>query len=408
MRKINPRDFHIATRTTSREINRRIALNLIREHQPISRADLARRMDITRGVVSVLAQELIEQGLIYEGATGDTARGRKPTFLHIRTQDRLAIAVDVRFSKTYLMLCDFSGRQLALEIYDTVFSIPAFIKDLAARIRRMLKIHGAQANCEGIGVAVPGMVDIRTGRILNAPTLGWREVDIRDGLAAATTLPVQIENSGRACALAHLWLERGEEVVTQSFVYISVSDGVGVGVVINGELVRGHHHIAGEFAHMPLSLDGPRCMCGATGCWEAYISNLATLSRYFGWNLSKISPKSPRDAYQSNFTVLDLIARARGGDAKAIAAVQSTARFLGLGLATVVNIINPGSIYLAGEIITAWDLIENSVREALGERALTEAAARTPLHVASAQDHPRLRGAAALIAAPTFAAPRVA
>jgi N-acetylglucosamine repressor len=408
MRKINPRDFHVATRTTSREINRRIALNLIREHQPISRADLARRMDITRGVVTVLVQELIDQSLIYEGATGDTARGRKPTFLHIRTQDRLAIAVDVRFSKTYIMLCDFSSRQLAHEMYDTVFSIPEFVKDLAARIRRMLKTHGAKANCEGIGVVVPGMVDYRTGQILNAPTLGWREVDIRDGLATATGLPVQVENSGRACSLAHLWLERGEAAVTESFVYVSVSDGVGVGVVVNGELMRGHHHIAGEFGHMSLSLDGPRCMCGATGCWEAYISNLATLSRYFGRNLSKISQKSLRDAAHNNFTVLDLIARARGGDAKAIAAVQSTARFLGLGLATVVNVVNPGSIYLAGEITTAWDLIESTVREALGERALTEAAAQTPLRVASAQDYPRLRGAAALIAAPTFAAPRVA
>ncbi|HYJ46182.1 MAG TPA: ROK family transcriptional regulator [Pyrinomonadaceae bacterium] len=408
MRKINPRDFHVATRTTSRDINRRIALNLIREHQPISRADLARRMDVTRGVASVLVQELIEQGLIYEGATGDTARGRKPTFLHIRTQDRLAVAVDVRFSKTFLMLSDFSGRQLALEIYDTVFSIPEFIKDLAARIRRMLKTQGAKANCEGIGVVVPGMVDLRTGRVLNAPTLGWREVDIRDQLAAATGFPVQVENSGRACSLAHLWLERGESASTESFVYVSVSDGVGVGVVINGELVRGHNHIAGEFGHMTLSLDGPRCMCGATGCWEAYISNLATLSRYFGKDLSKINPKSLKDAAQNNFTVLDLIARARGGDAKAIAAVQATARFLGLGLATVVNVINPGSIYLAGEITTAWDLIEGSVREALGERALTEAAARTPLRIGSAQDHPRLRGAAALIAAPTFAAPRVA
>src|SRR5881275_1172829 len=149
MRKINTRDFHVATRTTSRDINRRIALNLIREHQPISRADLARRMNVTRGVTSVLVQELIEQGLIYEGATGEAARGRKPTFLHIRTQDRLAIAVDVRFSKTYLMLCDFSGHQLALEIYDTIFSTSAFVKDLAARIRRTLKTQGSGANCEG-------------------------------------------------------------------------------------------------------------------------------------------------------------------------------------------------------------------------------------------------------------------
>src|SRR5205085_2881276 len=324
MRKINTRDFHIATRTTSREINRRIALNLIREHQPISRADLARRMSVTRGVVSVLVHELIEQGLIYEGATGEAARGRKPTFLHIRTQDRLAIAVDIRFSKTYLMLCDFSGRQLALEIYDTIFTIPQFVKDLAARVRRMLKTQGANGSCEGIGVVVPGMVDHRTGRILNAPTLGWREVDVRDQLAAATGLPVQIENSGRACAQAQLWLEREEAAGTQSFIYISVSDGVGVGMVVNGELVRGHDHIAGEFGHIPLSLDGPRCMCGATGCWEAYISNLATLSRYFGSNSSKLSPNGLRHTEQNSFTVLDLVARARGGDAKAVAAIQAT------------------------------------------------------------------------------------
>src|ERR1700682_4724217 len=139
MRKINTRDFHVATRTTSRDINRRIALNLIREHQPISRADLARRMNMTRGVVSVLVQELIAQELIYEGATGEAERGRKPTFLHIRTKDRLAVAVDVRFSKTYLMLSDFAGQQIAIESFDTVFSILDFVKDLAGRIRKMLK-----------------------------------------------------------------------------------------------------------------------------------------------------------------------------------------------------------------------------------------------------------------------------
>src|SRR6266478_275980 len=195
MRKINTTDFSIATRTTARDINRRIALNVIRERQPISRADLARHMKMTRGVVSVLVQELILQGLIYEGATGEAARGRKPTFLHIRTQDRLAVAVDVRFTKTYLMLCDFSGRQLGIEIYDTVFSIPEFVRDLAARIKRVLTGRGADAACEGVGVVVPGMVDQRTGRILNAPTLGWTGVDIRDRIVAMTGLPVQIENS---------------------------------------------------------------------------------------------------------------------------------------------------------------------------------------------------------------------
>jgi predicted NBD/HSP70 family sugar kinase len=363
---------------------------------------------MTRGVVSTLVQELIAQGVIYEGATGEAARGRKPTFLHIRTRDRMAIAVDVRFSKTYLMLCDFSGRELALEAQATIFDVPEFIKDLSARIRRMIKTHSVKTTCEGVGVVIPGMVDQRTGVILNAPALGWRGVDIRDKLAAATGLPVQIENSGRACALAQLWLVRGEPTGPNSFVSISVSDGVGVGMVINGELVRGRDHIAGEFGHIPLNLDGPRCMCGASGCWEAYISNLATLSRYFGWDLSKLSPNSLRDAEQSSFTVLDLVARARAGDAKAIAAIQATARFLGLGLGAIVNIVNPDCIYLAGEITTAWDLIEATVRHALAERALTERASQTPLRVSVTQESPRLRGAAALIAAPTFAAPRVA
>jgi predicted NBD/HSP70 family sugar kinase len=408
MRKINTRDFHVATRTTSRDINRHIALNLIREHQPISRADLARGMKMTRGVVSVLVQELIAQGLIYEGATGEAARGRKPTFLHIRTHDRMVVAVDVRFTRTYLMLCDFSGRELAIESYDTVFSIPEFVKDLAGRIRKLLKRQGLGFRCEGIGLVVPGMVDQRTGKILNAPALGWRDVDIRTKLSGATGLPVHIENSGRASALAQLWLKRGEATGGHNFVYISVSDGVGLGVVVNGELLRGRDQIAGEFGHMPINLDGPRCMCGSNGCWEVYTSNLATLARYFGWNLSKHSPKRLKEAERSAFTVLDVVARARSGDSKALSAVQATGRFLGLGIATIINIVNPDCIYLSGEITTAWDLIEDTVRQAIGERALTESATRTPLRVASAHDYPRLRGAAALIAAPTFAAPRVA
>jgi len=408
MRKINTRDFHVATRTTSRDINRHIALNLIREHQPISRADLARGMKMTRGVVSVLVQELIAQGLIYEGATGEAARGRKPTFLHIRTHDRMVVAVDVRFTRTYLMLCDFSGRELAIESYDTIFSIPEFVKDLAGRIRKLLKTHGLGVRCEGIGLVVPGMVDQRTGKILNAPALGWRDVDIRTKLSGATGLSVHVENSGRASALAQLWLKRGEATGGHNFVYISVSDGVGLGIVVNGELLRGRDQIAGEFGHMPINLDGPRCMCGANGCWEVYTSNLATLARYFGWNLSKHSPKRLKDAERSSFTVLDVVARARSGDSKALAAVLATGRFLGVGIASIINIVNPDCIYVAGEITTAWDLIEDTVRQAIGERALTEGAVRTPLRVASAHDYPRLRGAAALIAAPTFAAPRVA
>ena len=408
MRKINPHDFSIATRTTSREINRRIALNLVREHQPISRADLARRMKIGRGVVSVLVNELIAQGLIYEGAFGEAARGRKPTFLHVRTEDRIVVGVDVRFSRTYVMLSDFGGRQIALETFSTIFSPSAFVKELAKRVRRLLKTHCPTPYCEGIGVVVPGMVDHSTGRVLNAPALGWHDVAIRDALAQATGLPVHVENAAKACALAQMWLGRNDAASAHSFAYVSVSDGVGVGVVINGELVRGHNHIAGEFGHVPLSIDGPRCMCGSAGCWEAYVSNIATLLRYWGRDLSKVRPKSVLEVGGKGFTIEDLIALARAGDAKAMEAIQTTARYLGLGLATVVKALNPARLYVGGEITAAWDLIEKTVRVALTERSLTKAAAKTSIYISTAVEYPRLRGATALVAAPTYAAPRVA
>jgi predicted NBD/HSP70 family sugar kinase len=405
MRKIDPKDFKVATRTTSRDINRLIALNIIRENQPLSRADLARTMKITRGVAGTLVQELIDQRMIYEGTTGEALRGRKPTFLHIRTHDRHVVAVDVRFSKTYIMLSDFAGQQIALEMFDTIFDIPAFIEDLSARIGRLLRTQNAESSCEGVGIVVPGMVDLRTGKILYAPALGWRDIDIVEKLSEAVGLPVQIENAGRACALAHLWWGK-EASAPQNFVYVNVSDGVGIGIIRNGEVVRGHNYIAGEFGHMPLNIDGPQCMCGSRGCWEAYVSNLATLARYFGRDLSKLGTN--RQAQPDSFTVLDLIGRARANDPKALAAIDSTARYLGLGLSSIINLIDPDVIYLAGEIITAWDLIEERVREAIAERALTESAAHTRLRISNAEQYPRLRGAAALFAAPTFAAPRVA
>src|SRR5262245_9760353 len=180
MRKINTRDFKRATRTTAREVNRQILLNLVREHQPISRADLARRMSLGRGMVTDLVNGLIEEGVVYEGATAVAARGRRPTLLHIRTRDRFVIGVDVRFSRTYVMLCDFAGRQIALESFETVFEPAALVQTLATRIDRVLLDNAARSRCEGIGLVVPGMVDRTTGRVLNAPQLGWRDVDIAE------------------------------------------------------------------------------------------------------------------------------------------------------------------------------------------------------------------------------------
>jgi predicted NBD/HSP70 family sugar kinase len=406
MRRINPSRFQIATRGTSREINSRIVLNLVRTHQPMSRADLARAMGVSRAAVTLIVNDLLERRLLSEGATGQTVRGRRPTFLYINARRRSVVSVDVRASETFLMLADLMGKPLSGVIsIPTVREPKALVTALATRVKTLLAEHGEARSCEGVGVVVPGMVEHSSMRVLHAPTLGWRDVDLREPLAAATGLRVQIENSGRACALAQMWA-LGEPATQphRDLVFVSISDGVGVGVVMNGEVLRGRHNVAGEFGHVPLSLDGPRCSCGNNGCWEAYVSNPATLARYFG----RPATPGPRDARDRQFTIEDLVTRARGGDAKAIAAIEATARYLGLGLASVVNALNPACVYVGGEITTAWDLIEDAVRAALAERVLTPAAAATELRVVAPTEHPRRQGAAALVIAPAFAAPVVA
>lgn len=407
MRKLNTQDFRVATRTTSREINKHIALNLIRE-QPFSRVALAARMGVQRSVVSLLINELIAEKLVYEGGNEQTlGRGPKPTLLFVKTQNRLAIAIDVRFTKSYLMLSDFSGRQIALEAFDTIFSPSELIKELASRVRKLLKAHKDTGTCEGIGLAAPGIVEHRTGRILHAPMMGWRNVDLLDDLAAQTGLPVAIESAPKACAMAQIWLSGNATADALNFAYVMVSDGVGVGAVTNGELLRGHDNAAGEFGHTPLNIDGPRCLCGLSGCWEAYTSNLATLSRYLGRTLSRTSLKNSSETAEQMLTIAEVINRARAGDPRAVMAVQTTARYAGLGLGTVVAALNPARIYIGGEITAAWDFIEDTVRTAFVERTLTEAAAQTPIEITDVE-YPRLRGAIALVAAPTYALPRVA
>ena len=407
MRRVNPARFRVATRGTSRQINRSIVLNLVRTHQPMSRADLARMMGVRRGAVSLIVTDLLRDGLIFEGATGETVRGRKPTFLYVDSRRRAVIAADIRASETFIMLADALGQPLSgVSTFPTDRDPDKVVAALAARIARLLADHPEVSACDGVGVVVPGMVERATMRVLHAPTLGWRNVDLHEALSKATGLPVQIENSGRACALAQAWATRDDRTGTAGdLVFISVSDGIGVGVIIHGEVLRGRHNIAGEFGHVSLSLDGPRCSCGASGCWEAYVSNRATIARYFG---RQAEPAGPMRAEQQRFTMEDLIARARAKDPKALNALDATARYLGLGLASVINALDPARVYIGGEITLAWDLIETTVRNALAERTLTAAAADTDIRPVAASEYPRLQGAAALIAAPAFAAPVVA
>lgn len=405
MRRINLDTFRVARRGTSREINRQIALNLIRAKQPLSRADLARLMAVRRGAVSRLVDELLQSGLVCEGAKGESRRGRKPMLLYIETRRRFALAADFSASTTALLATDVLGRPLLDVIeFQTAAHPQALIKELVKSIGRIRREHPEFGECVGLGVVVSGIVDLESRRLKFSPTLGWRDVDLLEPLQAATKLPVVIENSVKACVLAQVWAVRGDPPVEGPVAFVNVSDGVGVGIAIDGKLLRGAHNIAGEFGHTPIDRDGPRCSCGQRGCWEAYIAKRAVVARYLG---TESSPSSPGSA-APGVTVDAIIQRARDGEARAIETLRETGVYVGRGLATIIKAVDPRRIYVGGDITAAWDLIEPAARAALREQALIAEAGETEILTVPLGERPRLRGAVALVSTPAFAAPIVA
>lgn len=402
MRRISPTDFRIAHRGTSREINRQIALNLVRTRQPVSRAELARLMEVRRGAISRIVQDLLDTGQIFEGAKGDSKRGRKPQHLYIETRQRCAVAVDISASRTLVQVTDPIGHPL-LEMQELPKPRQCeVVPQLACHIRRLLEANPDVGQCLGVGVAIAGVVDVERGRLRLAPTLGWKDLDLRDPLQAAIGLPVFVENSVKACVLAQVWAVRSNPQVDGPVAFVNASDGVGVGIAIDGQLLRGARNGAGEFGHVPLSMDGPRCACGQLGCWEAYVSVSATVARYLG------TDPSWHDAGQMELTVPDIVDRAKAGEMRALETLRETGEYLGRGLATIIKAVEPGRIYMSGEITQGWDLVLPSVAEAMRAHALEPDDPACDIVVVPLGDHPRLRGAAALVTSPAFAAPVVA
>lgn len=392
-RDLSPR----ATRTTTRQINRQILLNLVRYLQPISRADLARRMAMGRGMVSEITSELLASGVIVEGSVGASRRGRKPTMLYLRTGGRLVLAIDVRFPSTHLMLRDLAGDCVEVQWFNTPSSPSALVAQLTRSALNVQHAHGSRGQLEGIGIAVSGLTD-RDGHILYMPQLGWVEAPVRDAIANACDVPVVVENGANACAVARLERMRRRGEHPSQFAYVDVADSVAVGLVFAGEVFHGTDNYAGGFGHISISEDGPECYCGGRGCWESFVSDAATVARYLG----EEHPADVRTERIRPVTLSDVINLARSGDSRAAAALHETGKFLGTGLSLIIRAFSPGEIVIGGEITGAWDLIEPTVSGVIRSGVKLPRYARTPLLCDRTAESDRLAGVAALIARHLF------
>ncbi len=406
MRKIDLNNFQVATSETARDINSRIMLNLVRKHQPISRADLMRHSGLQRSTVSVITEQLIAERWLREGEVGQLPRGRRPTFLHLN-EDRAGIfGINVRPFTTNMALANLEGRFLEQESMATPKTPDEFVRQIGDRIYAMMK-ERPQMAYEGIGVSLPGRVDLSSQKFVFAPNLGWHEEDLKERLERATGLPVDLENEANACALSEFWFGRHSDGV-KNLIAVAVSEGIGVGMILNGQIVRGPSGLAGEFGHVTINENGPKCGCGSHGCWEVYASNLAA-ARYY--NEAKISARNGKSNGNGNHRTdpvnfEDVLQLAEQGDLKALEALERMAHHLGKGIAMLVTGLAPDIIVVVGEVTRAWDRVGPIINDVVKQRSFTHTTTR--IMASGPAPQPRLRGIIALVLQKHFGAPMIA
>lgn len=376
----------VASSETAREINRDVILQTIHRHQPVSRADLARLTGLQPSTVSVIIGDLIQEGWVLPGSLGRLPRGRRPTFVALNDK-HVMLAIDVRPGKANLAVVDINGKILNRSVIP--FSAPKGSKADArkviakvARAARSLKIATRDRNFQGVGVSVSGRVDQKTHHMLFSPNAPWAEIDLYKEFNSVLHTGIEMENAANACLFGERWF--GEFGDTSNMIAISVAEGIGSGLFIDGRMLHGRDNLAGEFGHIPFDDSGPLCGCGNRGCWETFASNRAGL-RYY----RELVPDSRISSFQ------ELLDRALAGEIEALRAIDKMAAALARGLTIISAGLSPEVILIAGDCTALWSRISPVLESQLIARSFT---ARTPRIVAAMEgDTARLRGAAALV-----------
>jgi len=376
-----------ASSETAREINRDILLHAVHLHQPVSRADLARLTGLQPSTVSVIMGQLIDEGWVQPGTLGRLPRGRRPTFVTLNDR-HVVLALDLRPGRANLAVVDINGKLLSRDTVPYEIRSGSTADEARTAIARIaqaahaLKAAFADRVFQGMGVSVSGRVDQKTHRLLFSPNVPWGQIDVHEELQRVLETPIEMDNAANACLFSERWF--GNFYDTSNMLVVSVSEGIGAGMLVDGSVVRGRDDMAGEFGHMTLEESGPVCGCGNVGCWEVFASNRAGLRYYH-----ELAPETSLSNFQE---LLDL---ALAGDLRALRSIDRMMTYLARGLTMLAAGLSPEVIIIVGDCTALWPRISPLLESQLIARSITP---HTPRVVAAMDgDAARLRGAAALV-----------
>jgi len=388
-----------------KSLNKSLILNVIRTSEPISRAMIAKETKLTPPTVTNLVAELLADKLVIESEFGESTGGRKPIMLQINAEGFQVIGIDVGNSSIKMLATNLNA-----DIIDSAqLNLPdkttekSFLELLEASIETFIaKNQLKKSQIIGIGIGMHGLVDSERGVAVFAPNYQLRNVPLRDYLEEKINLPVEVENDVRAFALGESWFGDGKGV--ENFVCINVGSGVGTGIFLNKRLYRGASFAAGEWGHTTISLDGPPCTCGNNGCLQAFISSSAITAEaqeLIKKGRATLISELVNDQLET-ITSEDVYRAALQGDALAKELYAGVGRNLGIGLANIMNTLNPSKIIIGGSVSRAGDFFMSELKETVKKRALMTAVERTEIAISKLGNYAAAIGAVALVLSKLF------
>jgi predicted NBD/HSP70 family sugar kinase len=363
-----------ADRTGLRRANLALLVRTLREHGQVSRAQLAVHSGLSKATVSSLVGELAQRGLVRPAGTAAGGQGRPGELVELRPAAACGVGLDLHVEHVGAIVVDLTGevvlrRQVACDVPASgPERVLDLLSDLLTGVLGDVRARGGW--CVGATTAVPGLVDGDGAVVRLAPQLRWREVALRDGLAARTGLDLDFfaaDNDANLAAVAEH--HAGAAAGLDDFVYLTGDHGVGAGVFSRGELVRGHLGYAGEVGHLALEPLGPWCSCGRRGCWETQVGLGALLH-------ACATPDDPvRDPALDPDARMALVrGRAEAGDRRTLDALHQIGAALGAGVAVLVNLLNPAAVVLGGYFAALPEWLLEPVRSEVAARVLAEGA----------------------------------
>ena len=382
-----------------RDLNKNIVLNLIVQEEVISRSELARRSRLPAATITYIVNEFINAGLVTEVAKENTGNGRPPFLLQLNVQAGYVIGVKLQEKQIHIVICDLACAILhssshtienEREPYRIVRFIADCIKQTAEKANIPLK------HVLGVGIGLAGVIDSPSGTCRYSPFFQWRDVELGPALEFLLHIPVRIDNDVNTLAIAEHLYGAGKHLT--NFLVIVVGRGVGLGVVMGGEIYRGNRGGAGELGHIQvdLSVEAPLCHCGKRGCLEAFVADYALVARAIG-----ICDESQIEGEMGK-----LMERARSGDAEVLALFSHAGAVLGSTIANLINLFDPARIILSG--LYAKEFFMDAMHEALEQgpfMASRENDSVRMLEYIEYEDIRWARGAASLIMRELFLPP---